>query len=120
MGSLSAGFLYNTYGLIGSIADGFGHDAYNATTVTDLMNAQIKLADNMTGLLEKMIAENAFKDDADKNYISSAVAIIKGMKTQIGLFLVLVKDRTQKNVDAYDAQRNKNWKDLSKLMGVKE
>ncbi len=120
MGSLSAGFLYNTYGLIGSIADGYGHDAYNATTVTDLLNAQKKLADNMIGLLEQKVNDNTFKAETDKNYIASIVGIMKGLKIQIDQFLKLVKNRNQDNLDAYDAQRTKNWKDLSKLMGIEE
>lgn len=120
MGSLTAGFLYNTYGVIGSLGDGYGHDAYNATTVTDLMNAQKKLADNMIGLLEKTITDGAFKEKADKDYLSSTVSIIKGLRTQVELFLLIVKNKSQKNVDAYNEQRNKNWKDLSELMGIKE
>lgn len=120
MGSLSAGFLYNTYGLIGSLADGYGHDAYDATTVTDLLNAQKKLSDNMIGLFEKAINENAFKDLKDKDYLVASISIIKGFKTQIELLLKVVKNNSQNNLDNYDTQRNKNWKDLSKLMGIKE
>ncbi|HEV7781881.1 MAG TPA: hypothetical protein VGO58_11490 [Chitinophagaceae bacterium] len=120
LGTLSAGFLYNTYGLIGSVADGFDHDAYNENTVSDLMNAQKKLADNMIGLLEKMITENAFKDKADKDYITASVAIIKGLKVQVELLLDLTRNKRQKSIKAYDEQRKKNWKDLSKLMGIPE
>ncbi len=76
MGGLSAGFLYNTYGLIGSIADGYGQDAYSESTVIDLLEAQKKLADNMVALLEKMVAENAFKKQTDKDYVVSSVAVI--------------------------------------------
>lgn len=120
MGSLSAGFLYNTYGLIGSIADGYGHDAYKAATVTDLLNAQQKLADNVIELLEKMIKENVFKDQDDKDYMASSINIIKVLKSQVQIFLNFMNNKKQENLDAYDAQRNKNWKDLSKLMGIKE
>lgn len=120
MGGLSAGFLYNTYGLIGSIADGYGQDAYSESTVIDLLEAQKKLADNMATLLEKMVAENAFKKQTDKDYVVSSVAVIKGLKTQVQLLITLIKNKSQKNIAAYDQQRNKNWKDLSKLMGVDE
>ncbi|HQW44422.1 MAG: hypothetical protein IPP02_10105 [Chitinophagaceae bacterium] len=120
MGSLSAGFLYNTYGLIGSIADGYGHDVYTASTVTDLLMAQNKLADNMIALLEQKVRENIFKAESNKNYMTNSVSIIKGLKAQIDLFLKLVKNKNQKNLDAYDEQRTKNWKDLSKLMGIEE
>jgi hypothetical protein len=120
MGGLSAGFLYNTYGLIGSIADGYGQDAYSESTVTDLLEAQKKLADNMIALLDKMVVENAFKKQTDKDYVASSVVVIKGLKTQVQLLINLIKNKTQKNITAYDEQRNKNWKNLSKLMGVDE
>ncbi len=120
MGSFSAGFLYNTYGLIGCIADGFEQGAYTATTVTDLLDAQKKVADNMTNSLEKMSSENVFLKQTDKEYVVALINIIKGLKIQSQLLLGIVKNKTQKNSIAYEEQRNKNWKDLSKLMGIKE
>jgi hypothetical protein len=120
MGSLSAGFLYNTYGLIGSIADGYTHDAYTAEAATNLVDAQKKLADNMIVLLENIIRKKAFKDKKDEDYLSSCIAIIKGLKTQAECLMTLVKNNTQKNTNAYEEQRKKNWKDLSKLMGIPE
>ena len=50
-GGFSAGMLYNTYGLIGSISDGYAHDAYDALTISDLMDAQIKVVDNLVKVL---------------------------------------------------------------------
>ena len=120
MGSFSAGFLYNTYGLIGSIADGFEQGAYNATTVMDLLDAQKTVADNMTNSLEKMTTENVFLKQTDKEYVVALINIIKGLKIQSQFLLAIVKNKTQKNRFAYEEQRNKNWKDLSKLMGIKE
>lgn len=119
-GGMSAGFLYNTYGLLGSIADGFGKDAYNPSTVTDLMDAQQKLMDNMISLLEGMIRKNIFIKQSDKEYVLSSISVIKGLKTQVQLLQSLVKNQTQKNINAYDDQRNKNWKDISKLMGIED
>lgn len=120
MGSFSAGFLYNTYGLIGSIADGFELGAYNATTVTDLLDAQKTVADNMINAVEKISAENVFFKQTDKEYVVALINSIKGLKIQSQLLLVIVKNKTQKNSTAYEEQRTKNWKDLSKLMGIKE
>jgi hypothetical protein len=67
-----------------------------------------------------MIRENAFKDKADKDYITSSVSIVKGLKIQAELLLDLVRNKSQKNTKAYEEQRKKNWKDLSKLMGIPE
>ena len=120
IGTLSAGFFYNTYGLIGSLADGYEHDAYSASTVTDLLNAQNKLAGNMIIYLEKMVSDNILKDQEDKDYVTSSANLLKGFKTQIGLLLTLVNSKTQKNINAYEEQRNKNWKELSRMMGIDE
>ena len=74
----------------------------------------------MIALLEQKVRENIFKAESNKNYMTNSVSIIKGLKAQIDLFLKLVKNKNQKNLDAYDEQRTKNWKDLSKLMGIEE
>jgi hypothetical protein len=120
MGTLSAGFLYNTYALLGAIADGHAHDAFSNESATDILNAQIQLAENITGMLEKTIREKAFKEKKDEDYITSCITIIKGLKSQADYLVGLVKNNSQKNTNAYEDQRKKNWKDLSKLMGIPE
>ena len=46
--------------------------------------------------------------------------VIKGLKIDLQLLLGLINNKTPKNSTAYEEQRNKNWKYLSKLMGIKE
>lgn len=117
---IHAGFLYNTYGLIGSITDGYTHEAYTAEQVTDLLKAQQKMAGNMYTLLEKMIKEDAFSSGLTRDYIQSSLPILKGLETQAGLFLAMVSNKNKKTTAAYEEQRNQNWQALSRLMGVKE
>jgi len=120
IGTLSAGFFYNTYGLIGSLADGYEHDAYSADAVTDLLDAQKKLAENMIIFLQKMLSDNIVKEQKDKDYMNTSVTLLKGFKTQIDLLLNLVNNKTQKNINAYEEQRKKSWKELSRMMGMEE
>lgn len=120
LNSFTAGFLFNTYGLIGSIADGYVQEAYSAEQVTDLLQAQQKMAGNMSALLEKMIQEGAFSSQLTKDYIRSSVPIIRGLSAQADLFLKLVANKNKKTTAAYEAQRDSNWRELSKLMGLKE
>lgn len=70
--------------------------------------------------LEKMVSDNILKDQEDKDYVTSSANLLKGFKTQIGLLLTLVNSKTQKNINAYEEQRNKNWKELSRMMGIDE
>lgn len=119
-GSFSAGFIYNTYGLIGSVTDGYMKDAYSDETLNDLMKAQKSVLDNLVSVLTKMIDEKTLKDDADVNYCNKAISIMKGLKTQAELLQEYARKRNRDSQNAYDVQRQKNWKDISKLMGIAE
>ncbi len=119
-GSFSAATLYNTYGVIGGIADGYAHDAYDVQTVNDLLDAQKKLADNLLKVLTDLKNDGALKDKADQDYSVSAIDILKGLKRQVQFFQDYIKNNNRQEKDDYEQQRKKNWKDISKLMGIEE
>jgi threonyl-tRNA synthetase len=120
VGSFSAAALYNTYGTIGAIGDAFGNDAYTAETVTDLINAQKSLIDNLVKVLDDLKSAKALASQSDIDYATSAGNIFKGLKSQAQLILNYTKNKTQANLDLYETQRKKNWKEISKLMGIEE
>ncbi len=120
IGGFSAGLLYNTYGVIGSVADGFMKDAYTGETVTNLMNAQKAMADNFIKMMNNNLKENVFTKEADITYMKSAIEIIKGLKLQAGFLIDLTEVNSNKKRDEYETQRQKNWSSISKLMGIEE
>jgi hypothetical protein len=120
IGGFSAGMLYNTYGLIGSISDGFTHDAYDAVTLSDLMDAQIKVADNLIKMLEELKTGGLLKDEKDQDYANSVTTILKGLKKQAQLLEGYADRKNSQNQNAYDDQRKLNWSAISKLMGIGE
>jgi hypothetical protein len=119
LGSFSAALLYNTYGIIGAIGDGFAANAYGKDQFDELLDGQKKLADNLVTVLEAL-NKNALKDAADKNYAVEAIGILKGLKRQAQLLQDYTQTKSKLKQDDYDAQRKKNWKDISKLMGIEE
>jgi hypothetical protein len=120
VGGFSAGMLYNTYGLIGSISDGFAHDAYDALTISDLMDAQKKVADNLVKVLEGLKNGGYLKDKKDQDYAGSIINILQGLKKQAQLLEDYADNKSRQKQDAYDAQRKQNWSAISKLMGIEE
>jgi hypothetical protein len=120
IGSFSAGMLYNTYGLIGSISDGFTHDAYDAATVTDLMDAQKKVADNLVKVMEDMKNGGFLKDKKDQDFAVSVINILKGLKKQAQLLEDYTDNKSKQKQNAYEEQRKQNWSAISKLMGIEE
>ena len=120
IGSFSAGFLYNTYGLIGSISVGYIHKVYSKEDAYDLLEAQKKLADNMNKMLARSQADSIFQDQKDISYIRDVTEIIGGLKRQALLIQEYTRSRKQKELDAYEEQRKKNWTAISTLMGIEE
>jgi len=120
VGSFSAATLYNTYAAIGSIGDGYGHDAYDAVTVSDLLDAQKKLADNLTRVLRELIDQKTLQNQSDIDYTNKTISILNGLKIQAQLMDDYVTTKRQQKLNDYDAQRKKNWAAISKLMGVEE
>ena len=120
IGGFSASMLYNTYGLIGSISDGFTHDAYDALTISDLMDAQKKLADNLVKVVEELKSGGFLKDKEDQNFAISVINILKGLKKQAQLLEDYANNKSRQKQEAYDQQRKQNWSAISKLMGIAE
>jgi len=119
-GSFSAATMYNTYSSIGSIGDGFGCEVYKSETVNDLLTAQKNLIDNLVKVIEDLINGNFLINQSDMDYANSTIYALNGLKKQSQLMLAYVKSKSQEDLKAYDDQRKKNWKDISKLMGIEE
>ena len=120
MVGFSSALLYNTYGVIGSIADAFVKDAYKQETVEDLMNAQKNLADNLVKVLDGLVKDNMLNTTIDRDYAVSAISILEGLKKQASFLQEYTQTKKQQKQEDYDDQRKKNWSALSKLMGIKE
>ncbi|MBK9568691.1 MAG: hypothetical protein IPO53_01350 [Chitinophagaceae bacterium] len=120
IGSFSAGMLYNTYGLIGSISDGYTHDAYSPATVDELMEPQKKVADNLIKVVEELINTNMFNAPEDKDYAATIIKILKGLSNQAQLLQNYTTHKIRQNQEAYENQRKQNWSAISKLMGIEE
>jgi hypothetical protein len=120
LGGFSAAMLYNTYGLIGSISDGYAHDAYDALTISNLMDAQRKVADNLVKVLEDLKNTGYLKDKKDQDFAGSVINILKGLKKQAQLLEDYADNKTRQKQEAYEDQRKQNWSAISKLMGIEE
>jgi hypothetical protein len=118
IGSFSATSMYNTYALIGAIGDGFGADVYDVSTANAILVEQEKLLDNLVKVLTDLNKGKYLAEADDSAYAASAVTVLTGLKKQSQLLREYTKDKTQKKLDAFEAQRTTNWKKISELMGI--
>ena len=120
LGSYTAVCLYNTYGVIGSITDGYMKDAYDDEMVNDLVEAQKTVIDNLSEAMNKLITDKMLKDPSDVEFGRGVIDVLKGLKKQAQLLLDYVKTRRQDKQNAYAQQRKENWSAICKIMGIKE
>jgi hypothetical protein len=120
VGSFSASTFYNTYATIGSIGDGYGHDAYDGETVNNLLDAQIKLMDNLVNVFRSLLSESIVKNQTDIDYADQSITLLQGLKKQAQLMEEYVNSRKNNKLDEYQVQRKKNWATISKMMGLDE
>jgi hypothetical protein len=119
-GTLSAGVLYNTYGVIGSIADGFAHEAYDQKTAGELLSSQVRLMDNVIKALKELNDGKFLSGVTDQQYVDTVISILRGLQKQANYVKDYMADKSDAKQTAYDTQRNKNWKEISALMGIEE
>ena len=120
MGGLSAGFMYNTYAAIGSICDGYAHSTYAVKETNDLLQSQEQLISNLLGQLNELLTGHMLKDKNDEDFMRSVVKTVQGLKNQALYFQDYMKNKSDLKKNAYDDQRKENWKEISKMMGLKD
>ncbi len=119
MNTLSAGFLYNTYAVIGSISDGFQSDTYDGKMSFSLLTAQKKMLDGTIIILQRSLDNNLYRNDVNKMYTVNYIGILKGFNAQIDMLQKIVKNNTKKNIDVYSGLRNESWAQMNTLMGIR-
>jgi hypothetical protein len=82
------------------------------------LDEQKNLADNLTKTLNNLKDGGYLPDQQDKDYVVSATGILNGLKRQANLFETYMNVKTDKSFADYNDQRQKNWKEISKLMGL--
>ena len=115
--NFSSAYLFNTYGLIGSIVD--TANAYKDETVEELLKAQQKLATDMSALIRKKLSDSLISTNRTK-YLEAFSTILLGFNEQVESYFNVMKNNSRKNRDAYIASRERSWKEISSLMGIKE
>ncbi|MEO6612856.1 MAG: hypothetical protein ABIT05_10245 [Chitinophagaceae bacterium] len=119
VGGFSSALLYNTYGLIGSIADAYAKDVYTAEMVHNLMSAQKKMTGNLVVMLNNLVKDSVLRQP-DKDYAMAVTALLNSLQEEAGFLQEYADSNSGKKRKAYEDLHRKNWSAISRLMGIKE
>lgn len=116
IGGLSAAYMYTTYIAIGTTADGFGKDVYQAEQVKSIMTGFIGSMDAVKKQLSKVQAN--LTDPGDVRYIGEAVQIFSLLQDEARSLSKFAASKDNVDFQAYDRARTTVWPKIQKLLGI--
>ncbi|HEU4575598.1 MAG TPA: hypothetical protein VFS36_11405 [Chitinophagaceae bacterium] len=120
LGGLSAGFMYNTYLSIGSVSDAYVKEVYTKENTLALLEEQVNLIENIRKMLNELLEKKSLTAADDQRFVKETMEVMKGLQQQARFFKEYVNTKDNTKATSYENQRQSNWKNISKLMGLDE
>lgn len=120
LGATSGLLVYQTYMVIGAVADGHNAEAYTKETVNTLMDEQIASCTNINDSYQKLLASGFLTSKGDQDYVRELMATISVLKEEATALKAYVNNSTDANVQTYQKARTQAWDLISKLLGFDE
>lgn len=117
-GSVSAIAIYNTYITIGSIADGYTNETYDANYVSTLMTEQSAMIDVINQSLQACVDDDSegALDSVDKKYISDFIVALEYLRKEAEGFQEYVSTESESGLNKYSKNRDLAWKKIAELL----
>lgn len=119
MGATSGLLVYQTYLVIGSVADGYGASGYTKETVVTLMDEQVASCNNIIGTFDKLLLSGFLTDPTDEKYVRDIITTMKLLVDEAKLLKIYVETPNDANLATYDATRIKAWNMITALLSIK-
>jgi hypothetical protein len=119
LGATGAQAVFSNYMAIAELADLFGAKAYDKKKVTELATMYGKLTEGAKESLTDLI-DSGKLNDGDSAAVREMVVINDLLAKMSGCIVAYAKDPSEDNEAAYDKNRQKAWKAISKFLGIQE
>jgi hypothetical protein len=117
LGGLTGVALYNTYGFIGAVGDGYEEKMYEGTYAKELMDEQIVIIGSLREQMSELLNSGFLSDESDKAYVSDVLETLDYLEMEAeGLKLYVDEGST----DDFQENREKAWANISVLLGLEE
>lgn len=121
-GSVSAIAVYNTYITIGSVADGYVGEVFEADYVVTLMDEQKSMISVVKESLNACVNDQSEGklDQDDKNYLQELTLCLSYLEAEADGLLNFASSGSEEALDKYSENRDKAWELLESLLGLEE
>ena len=118
IGAFSAGFVLQSYGYIGVLADALSRGVYEADLVAPMLTETTSYLRNVNAQLQKYPAGSL--TSADQKFISSMMEIIKQLIAEAEALASFAKTKSKEDLEKYETARKTAWKNIEKTFGMKK
>ncbi len=119
LGATGAQAVFSNYMAIAELADLFGAKAYDKGKVGELATMYGKLTEGAKESLTDLI-DSGKLNEGDTAAIREMVVINDLLTKMAGCIVSYAKESNADNEAAYDKNRQKAWKSISKFLGIKD
>lgn len=119
LGATGAQAVFTNYMAIAELADLFGAKAYDKKKVTELASMYGKFTEGAKESLTDLI-DSGKLNEGDTSAVREMVVINDLLTKMTGCIVTFVKDPSEENQAAYDKNRQKAWKSITKFLGIQD
>lgn len=118
IGAFSAGFVLQSYGYIGVLADALGSKVYKPELVRSMLAETVSYLKNVNVQLQKY-QTGGLVAAGDQKFIVSMIKIINLLITEAEALSSFAQTKSKEDFERYDTARKNAWKDIEKTFGMK-
>jgi hypothetical protein len=117
LGATGAQAVFSTYFAVAELADLYGAKAYDAKKCVQIATTYAKLTESAKDSLSDLI-DSGKLNEADTASVREMYTINDLLGKTANGIVEYIKDPTDENQSAYDKNRQKAWKAISKFLGL--
>jgi hypothetical protein len=118
LGATSAQGLFLTHMAIGTLVDGYAKEAYDKEQATQIIEAYIQISQSTKDSLNKLLTSEPLSDQDAKD-LRRIISIYDVLLASAQDVKALIKTGSASHADSYTKNRDKAWKQISSLLGIK-
>jgi hypothetical protein len=117
-GATSGMLVYNTYIVIGVIADSYEGEVYDSTEVSTYVIEQISAMENMARQYQALYDAAYLEDPADQDMVQEFVAVCGMLRDEAQALLDYIADPTIEKGTVFQEKRTSAWESIAYLLGI--
>jgi hypothetical protein len=118
IGTYSAGFVLQSYGYIGVLADVLSQNLYEPEMISSMLGETITFLKNANQQLTMYQDKNFQMSQADQRFINGISDIIKDLTMEAEALSAFAQSRKQEDLARFEESRKNAWSGIKKTLGV--